>query len=372
MPPIRSAGSILLTLTPLAVALFVAAPAAQAQDASAAPAAAPATPKAKLVVATKPTPPFAMKTEDGLWTGMSIELWRRVAEELNVDYEFRELGLDEMLDAVAAGEADVAIAAISVTPDREKRLDFTHSYFTTGLGVAVPRTGEQGFWRTLSRVFSPRFFAIVGILLGITLVGGVMFWLLERRAKTGPFADRKKGIRDGIWWSLVILLGHKGVTPTTSAARIVAGMGMLASLLALSTLTGAIASVLTVGQLDTSIQHPDDLRRANVATIADSTSAQYLRSKRIPHRVVEDIDTALSMVADGRIEAVVYDAPMLKFVVNNEHRDRLMVLPWTFQQQEYAVALADDSDWREPMNRVLLELRNDPQWLDVRFRYLGE
>ena len=38
-------------------------------------------PGRKLVVATKEAAPFAMKAPDGTWKGLSIDLWRRVAEQ---------------------------------------------------------------------------------------------------------------------------------------------------------------------------------------------------------------------------------------------------------------------------------------------------
>lgn len=47
-------------------------------------------PRLSLVVATKVAPPFAIKNADGTWSGLSIGLWRRIAEELN--YEFEESG----------------------------------------------------------------------------------------------------------------------------------------------------------------------------------------------------------------------------------------------------------------------------------------
>src|SRR5262249_12363361 len=43
----------------------------------------PALPDRELIVATREVPPFAMKNKDGSWRGISIELWRRVAERLH-------------------------------------------------------------------------------------------------------------------------------------------------------------------------------------------------------------------------------------------------------------------------------------------------
>ena len=37
----------------------------------------------ELVIGTKEAPPFAMKAADGAWQGISIDLWRRIADEKN-------------------------------------------------------------------------------------------------------------------------------------------------------------------------------------------------------------------------------------------------------------------------------------------------
>lgn len=99
-----------------------------------------------LVVATKYSPPFAFKNADGKWSGISIELWRQLTDELNLEYELRELSLDEMLAGLESGELDAAVAAISVTAERHQRIDFCHPHFTTGLGVAVARNGQVSNW----------------------------------------------------------------------------------------------------------------------------------------------------------------------------------------------------------------------------------
>ena len=48
---------------------------------------------ARLVVATKESPPFSFRGANGQWTGISVELWRHMANELGLEYEFREMSL---------------------------------------------------------------------------------------------------------------------------------------------------------------------------------------------------------------------------------------------------------------------------------------
>src|ERR1700721_4825036 len=58
----------------------------------------------ELVIGTKEAPPFAMKAADGSWSGISIDLWRRVADELHLRYRFaEEPNVQGLIDGVVAG-----------------------------------------------------------------------------------------------------------------------------------------------------------------------------------------------------------------------------------------------------------------------------
>ena len=73
-----------------------------------------------MVVGTKIAPPFAMKSDDGTWSGISIELWHRIAADLHLSYRFEEVSLDELINGTAAHRLDGAVAAITVTPSVPK------------------------------------------------------------------------------------------------------------------------------------------------------------------------------------------------------------------------------------------------------------
>jgi hypothetical protein len=48
-------------------------------------------PRKKLVVAVTDTPPFVIYNSDSSLAGISVELWRGVARELALEYEFRKV-----------------------------------------------------------------------------------------------------------------------------------------------------------------------------------------------------------------------------------------------------------------------------------------
>src|SRR5688572_9835226 len=89
--------AVLLLLAPLLASLG--APLAQAQDKAA---------TGKIIVGTMRMPPFVLRGDDGIWTGLSIELWKRIAAELKVETEFRSFDYDAegLLDAVERKQVD--------------------------------------------------------------------------------------------------------------------------------------------------------------------------------------------------------------------------------------------------------------------------
>src|ERR1700730_8783467 len=97
----------------------------------------PAIPKQKYIVGVAPGPPFNILNPDGTWTGISVELWREIAEELHIDFEFRETNLSGNFDGLAQGWLDLAIGPLTITERREEVCDFTPSYFSSTMAVAV-------------------------------------------------------------------------------------------------------------------------------------------------------------------------------------------------------------------------------------------
>jgi len=57
----------------------------------------------------------------------------------------------------------------------------------------------------------------------------------------------------------------------------------------------------------------------------------------------------------GELDAMVYDAPVLRYLVSNELNGTLQVLPKTFERQYYAIGLPQGSELRERINRVLAQ-----------------
>jgi polar amino acid transport system substrate-binding protein len=329
---------------------------------------------AKLIIGTKESPPFSIKRSDGTWEGLSIELWQAIAQDLGLDYEFKEMFLGELLDGVADNSLTASVAALTVTVEREKRMDFSHPFYTTGLGIAINR-GAGGSWGdVVSGIFTRGFIQILLSLSALLLICGLLVWMFERRGNPEQFGGRPlNGIGSGFWWAAVTMttVGYGDKAPKTLGGRLVGLVWMFAGIIVISSFTAAMTSSLTLSTLGSLISGPEDLYNVKVATISHSTSEKYLNRQGISFQTVINAEEGLKALAAGRVDAVVYDAPILQYLIHQKYSDDLAMLPGTFERQDYAIALSQGSTLRENINRALLANLSEPWWRETNHRYLG-
>ena len=332
----------------------------------------PPTPDKELIIATKESPPFVMKHPDGTLHGISISLWRRIADRLHLRYRFSEQPTVQILMAgTAEGSFDAAIAALTVTAARDRVVDFTQPFYSTGLGIAVS-IGESR-WMSVSRaLLSFGFFQAVLVLVGIAILVGFVIWLLERD-RTEHFKGGAKGLGTGLWWSAIAMTqaGAAQNAPATLPGRIVAVCWMVASIIVIAVFTAGITSTLTKRELQGAVNGVNDLRSVRVGAPAGSTSTDYLDHQRISYRGFVTPEEGLKALQAGAIDAFVYDKPLLTWIVLRDFSSTLRVLEVTFDSQNYAIALPKGSSLREMLNAALLEVTESDWWQQTLFEYLG-
>ena len=63
-----------------------------------------------------------------------------IANDLDLSYQFKIFtGFSDMINAVASGSIDLAVANISITSSREKQMDFSFSIYDGGLHILVKK-----------------------------------------------------------------------------------------------------------------------------------------------------------------------------------------------------------------------------------------
>ena len=91
----------------------------------------------KLIMATNAAfPPYEMTDDNGNIVGIDPEIAAAIAEKLGLELVIDDMDFDGALLAVQNGRADMMLAGLSVTPDREAVMDFSDSY-ATGVQVVI-------------------------------------------------------------------------------------------------------------------------------------------------------------------------------------------------------------------------------------------
>lgn len=93
--------------------------------------------KGKLVMATNAEfPPYEYKDGANI-VGFDVEMMNAVCDQLGYELQIEDMAFDSIIPAIQSGKADVGVAGMSVTPDREKNVLFSDTYTTTHLVVMV-------------------------------------------------------------------------------------------------------------------------------------------------------------------------------------------------------------------------------------------
>jgi polar amino acid transport system substrate-binding protein len=93
-----------------------------------------------LVGSDIPYPPFEQGDPPD-YEGFDIDVINAVGEEMGLDVEMVDVPFDLVLQG-GAGRYDLAIAATTITPARENRVDFSDPYFESEQSLLVPADGD--------------------------------------------------------------------------------------------------------------------------------------------------------------------------------------------------------------------------------------
>src|SRR5260221_13087572 len=125
--------------------------------------------------------PYGGQGSAGLVVGASVDLWRRVAEHLNWQYQLMPVSqISDLLSGLENGAYDVAIGAITITPERLARVDFSYPTHRSGVAaVFARRTGAASAFSDYGEAGGGLGLVIPTIVRNRRRRGGVM-WGFER------------------------------------------------------------------------------------------------------------------------------------------------------------------------------------------------
>jgi ABC-type amino acid transport substrate-binding protein len=330
----------------------------------------------RLRVAVYDVPPYGYVDSDGSISGVSVDLWRRVAEKLGRQFELTPISdMESVLGGLQQGRFDAAIGAITITPERQERVDFSYPAHRSGVAVALrkekgPLSALRSYVAAASELSS-----LILVSLTLLVLVGVAMWCIERRHPAGRGSESSVDtLRDGLYWAVVTMttVGYGDKTPKTTFGRVVAILWMLGSVVLVSLVSTSLVSRLTAERVETSEAAATiDLSGKKLAAVAHSSGAEYLDGLHLQYAKYKDLPEALDSLVNGQSDAVVNSVGALQYLVSKQYSSVLEMSQGLLAPAYMAVALPERSPLKKPIDRALMKITSDPEWRSLEERFFG-
>ena len=277
-----------------------------------------------------------------------------------------------MLEAVQNGEADAAIANISITADRERLMDFTQPIFDGGVQVMLRAEGGAS-GNILSVILTRDVALLVFSAVLLLLAGGMIMYLFERKHQ--PYFDHppKQAIFPAFWWALNIVVngGFEERMPQSRPGRAFGVVLVIGSLFIVSIFVAQITAALTVNAIHDSVENLGDLEGRAIGTIEASTTADFLNRRSISHFTYTGLDELFDAFETDEIEAVVFDGPILAYYVQTKGLGKARLIERVYRPEKYGMVFTEGNVYREAVDQAFLRLREDGTYDSLIFKWFG-
>ena len=329
--------------------------------------------KTPLIVAVYDVPPYGHVAPDGAFEGASVDLWRRVAQALGVEYRFSAVAqMETVLSGLERKEYDAAVGAITITPERLARVDFSYPAHRSGVAVAVRKDrGAFAAFQTYASVVG-ELTPLIGVTIGLLVTMGVAMWWVERPRSAPTHESAVASLRDGVYWAVVTMttVGYGDKTPKTTVGRVIAIVWMMASVALVSVLSTTIVSKMTAERVAS--ERPlveGDLVGKRLAAVAHSSGAEFLNQRRLDYARFDDLPAALAALERGDADAVVNSIGALQYAIANGFKETIESPRAVLSPAFMAIALPPGSPFKKRLDAALVEITASPEWRRVEASY---
>ncbi|XP_075991203.1 glutamate receptor 1-like [Anticarsia gemmatalis] len=302
------------------------------------------------------------------YRGFCAELTRMISDKLEIKYELRKVrdgkygienpkivgGWDGMVGELLRKEADMAIAPMTVTLERETVIDFSKPFLSFDIKPTRGATNTTGaifsFLHPLSKEI---WLCIICSLFAVSVVLFLVSRFSPYEWRVVSFSDTQStdhsettvvnefSFWNSIWFSLGSFMQQgSDITPRSVSGRIVGSVWWFFTLIVISSYTANLASYLTLARITEPSQSYGKL-----ATCPEDT-ADAPRTIAYPQDTAVDDHGWLALILDPTVKNENKPCEMLVTITNTGIKD-------------FAVAFPKGSKLREGVNLALLSLKNE-------------
>ena len=295
-----------------------------------------------------------------------------------------------MVKELIEGRADMAVAAFTVSSERQKVIDFTQPFIDLGLTALVKTVIDKVEYYTF---FKPFHLHLWLVILAATLTIGFLIWLFSTVSPYGFYgrclnvANRKIPkeyekqkhnlcLTNALWTSAMYYVGKTSdsLHPVSASGRTVVTVWWFAIGILLSAYTANLAAFLTLKRFSSPISSMEDLagqESISYGTVRNSQPQAFFESSPIPvfvtmwqymkyhHTLVASSDEGINKVKRGNF-AFIWDSIVLEHSVHSaEPCGSLTTIGKLFGKIGYGIGLPKGSKYTKQLSQVILQLRQD-------------
>ncbi|CAI5446210.1 unnamed protein product [Caenorhabditis angaria] len=360
-----------------------------------------------VIVLTNLVAPFVMlkaecpagtnKTEcDGnnKYEGYCIDLLRLLSEKIDGFNYLIRIGTkagskqpdgswNGMIGDLLNGKAHAVVASLTINQERERVVDFSKPFMTTGISIMIKKPDKQefsvfSFMQPLStEIWMYIIFAYIGVSVVIFLVSrfSPYEWRVEETSRGGFTISNDFSVYNCLWFTLAAFMQQgTDILPRSISGRIASSAWWFFTMIIVSSYTANLAAFLTLEKMQAPIESVEDLAKqtkikygiqggGSTASFFKFSSVQiYQRMWRYMESQVPTVFT--NTYAEG-IERVRNQkgryAFLLEATANEYENTRIpcdtMKVGANLNSIGYGIATPFGSDWKDHINLAILALQ---------------
>ncbi|XP_023222589.1 glutamate receptor ionotropic, kainate 2-like isoform X1 [Centruroides sculpturatus] len=341
--------------------------------------------------------PYFKKVENSsndepIFQGHSIDLVEELAKIANFSFKFQavadgQYGTFEngewngMIGELIRNEADMVVADLSVTQDRQSAVDFTAPYMNLGVGILFKKPSKKAdnFFSFLSPFSVQVWFYMATAILGVTIVMYVMGrftpyeWENPHPCDQNPEElDNQFTLQETAWLVVgCVMQGGGDIDPKATSTRMAIGYWWFFTLIMVSSYTANLAAFLTAGRMETAIKNAEDLvnqQKIQYGCVKGGSTEKFFKysdhptysrmwttmESAEPKVFVSSNDKGKERVKKGNY-AFFMESTSIDYAIVSDCG--LMKIGDSLDEKSYAIATPKGSPIRESLSHALLKLQ---------------
>lgn len=314
--------------------------------------------------------------EGDQYSGMAIDLWEAIAQELRLQFEYRGFDtLRSLVDATARGQIDVAVTNLTITESRAARIEVSQPWFDAGLRIMVNEDQNPGFWNVVAGLNDFGFLRAYAWLALVMLIATIGFTVFDRRFNK----EFPRRWRDGLAESFytVMSIATSGRAPTRKnlfgwIGRIWQAVWLVCGIAVLAYVTSTVTTVMTTLSLTGHINSLADLPGKVVGVAEGSTAEEFAQVSGISSVSFGAVSEAAEALVNGRVDAIIGDKPVLEYFANTNPDMPVSVVGAVFHPEKYGFGLPPQSPLRKSLTVEVVGAIEGGLVHDLRVKYFGD